>query len=82
MSFNTLVPLHDLLGIDRQPLVWIDHHTEKSRVRLKQKDIYLYLTINLLYIITRHFISKKWIYLKLYLKSVYNIYKKARCSVG
>jgi hypothetical protein len=38
MSFDTLVSLHDFLRVDRQPFVWVHHHTEEPRVRLERKE--------------------------------------------
>lgn len=34
MSLLALVHVHYVLRIDRQVLVWVDHHTEETRVRL------------------------------------------------
>lgn len=37
VSLDTLVPLHDLLCVDRQPLVGVDDDAEQPRVRLQQR---------------------------------------------
>lgn len=35
VTFDALVPFHDLFGVDRKFLVGIDNDTEKARVRLR-----------------------------------------------
>ena len=47
MPFDAFVFLHDLLGVDGQLLVRVDHHAEQPRVclkrkRKKRKQIYYY----------------------------------------
>lgn len=37
MPFDAFVFLHDLLGVDGQLLVRVDHHAEQPRVCLKRK---------------------------------------------
>lgn len=50
MSLLALVHVHYVLSVDGQVLVWVDHHTEETRVRLsKTEDDYCHasaVTIN------------------------------------
>lgn len=38
MSLLALVHVHYVLRVDGQILVWVDHHTEETRVRLSKKE--------------------------------------------
>lgn len=38
MSLLALVHVHYVLSVDGQVLVWVDHHTEETRVRLGTTD--------------------------------------------
>lgn len=40
MSLLALVHVHDILAVDRQVLVWVNHHTEKTRVCLNETEDY------------------------------------------
>ena len=37
VTLLSLVHVDDLLCVDREPFVWVDHHAEQTRVRLKER---------------------------------------------
>ena len=39
MALFALVQIYDLLRVDRQPLVWVNHHAEQARISLQSINI-------------------------------------------
>jgi len=40
MPFDTLVSFHDFFCVNGQPFVWVHHHTKKTGVCLREKEIH------------------------------------------
>lgn len=38
VSLLALVHVHYVLSVDGQVLVWVDHHTEETRIRLREAE--------------------------------------------